>query len=217
MYVIHACVHMYTYEINICIHNCKSIYVYILTHINMCTYIFIYRYTWVYLYKYMCISSNVCIHIRMYVFTKPSIHTHTYIHTYIYIYFFFFFFLWMIFMIRYSSLLVSFHMLGSKWWRKYPIFTQVHSTISLKKTSPKKNKTNSSPEDNLRHGWKHLGKYGTFSPLFGSQHTKRNKKTWTSKHKDHSKKYSMVYKKTCLNNNLLPKYTIIYLPSQLGL
>ena len=56
-------------------------------------------------------------------------------------------------------------------------------------------KNNDSPEDDQKHDWKRLGKYGTLSPPFGSQHTKRSKKTGTSKDENDKKKYSVVYNK----------------------
>ena len=44
---------------------------------------------------------------------------------------------------------------------------------------------NSSFEDDKRLGWKRLGRYGILSQQIGSRHTKRNKKSWTSKHENH--------------------------------
>ena len=61
-----------------------------------------------------------------------------------------------------------------------------------------------------RHGWKYLCKYGTLSPPFGSQHMKRNMKTWSSKHENHKKNYFVVYNQVCLNNDLLI-YIYIYI------
>ena len=64
------------------------------------------------------------------------------------------------------------------------------------------------PDDNKKYGQKCLGRrYGTIPFPSRSQYKKNNKETWKYKIRN-NKQCSIIFNKTCLNNNLLPKYTI---------
>ena len=64
------------------------------------------------------------------------------------------------------------------------------------------------PDNDQKHGQKHLGRIPLPSR---SRHEKNNKKSWKNKIKTMNKQCSIVFNKTCLNNNLLPKYTLFYI------
>ena len=67
-------------------------------------------------------------------------------------------------------------------------------------------------EDDENYGQKRLGRrFGTIPLPSWSWHKKNNKESWKNKIKN-NKQCSIVFNKTCLNDNLLPKYThLIYI------
>ena len=62
------------------------------------------------------------------------------------------------------------------------------------------------PGDDQKYGQKRLGRRHGTSPLPSRSPHKKIKETWKNKIKN-NKQCSIIFK-TCLNNNLLPKYTL---------